>query len=75
MKEVNWANKYIEEKKLWELAKNNEEKAKEVLAELFVAISDVAENLKPFMPETAEKISEILETGEIKKGEVLFPRV
>ena len=74
-KEVNWANKYIEEKKLWELAKNNEEKAKEVLAELFVAISDVAENLKPFMPETAEKISEILETCEIKKGEVLFPRV
>jgi len=73
-KEVNWANKYIEEKKLWELVKNNEAEAKKVLEELLVVITDVAENLKPFMPETADKILRILETGEMKKGEVLFSR-
>jgi len=73
-KEVNWANKYVEEKKLWELVKNNEAEAKKVLEELLVVITDVAENLKPFMPETTDKILRILETGEIKKGEVLFPR-
>jgi methionyl-tRNA synthetase len=74
-KEINWANKYIEEKRLWELVKNNEAEAKKVLEELFTTIYDVAENLKPFMPETAEKILKILDSAEIKKGEILFPRV
>jgi methionyl-tRNA synthetase len=74
-KEVDWANKYIEEKKLWELVKNDEQEAKKVLDELFATISDVAENLRPFMPETAEKILKILEAGEMKEGENLFPRI
>jgi len=74
-KEINWANKYIEEKRLWELVKNNEAEARKVLEELFITIYDVAENLKPFMPETAEKILKILDSAEAKKGEVLFPRV
>ena len=74
-KEVNWANKYIEEKKLWELVKINESEAKKVLEELLVAITDVAEKLKPFMPEISEKIFKILEAGDMKKGEVLFPRI
>ncbi len=74
-KEINWANKYIEEKKLWELAKNDEAEAKKVLEELFTTIGDAAESLKPFMPENSDKILKILEAGEMKKGEILFPRV
>lgn len=74
-KEINWANKYIEEKKLWELVKTDSNETREVLEELFVTIRDVAENLEPFMPETSPRIIKILETGETKKGEVLFPRV
>ena len=74
-KEVNWANKYVEETRLWELTKTHPEEAKKALEELLAAIISVAEGLKPFMPETAEKIIKILESGEMKKGEVLFPRV
>lgn len=74
-KEVDWANKYVEETRLWELVKINKKQAKKVLEELLAALIDIAENLKPFMPETAGKIIKILESGEIKKGEVLFPRV
>jgi len=74
-KEINWANKYIEEKKLWELVKNDEDEAKKVLDELFITIGDVAENLRPFMPDIAQRILQILESGEMTKGEVLFPRV
>ncbi len=74
-KEVDWANKYVEETRLWELVKINKKQAKKVLEELLAVLVDIAENLKPFMPETAGKIIKILESGEIKKGEVLFPRV
>lgn len=74
-REVDWANKYVEETRLWELVKTNEKAAKKVLEELLAAIISVAESLKPFMPETAEKIIKILEAGEMKKGEILFPRM
>jgi methionyl-tRNA synthetase len=74
-KEINWANKYIEEKKLWEMVKSDETEAKKVLEELFITIYDVAENLKPFMPETADRILEILESSGNGKGGILFPRV
>jgi methionyl-tRNA synthetase len=73
-KEIDWANKYVEETRLWELVKTNEKEARKVLEELLAAIISVAEGLKPFMPGTAEKIIKILESGEIKRGEILFPR-
>jgi len=74
-KEVDWANKYVEETRLWELVKTNKKQAKRVLEELLAGLINIAENLKPFMPETAERVIKILESGEIKKGEILFPRI
>ncbi|MBI4709202.1 MAG: methionine--tRNA ligase [Candidatus Portnoybacteria bacterium] len=71
--QVAWANKYIEEKKLWELVKNDPEEGEKVLAELLSLISEISDALTPFMPETAEKIKNILSGGE--SGEILFPRV
>lgn len=70
--EIAWANKYIEEKKLWELIKSNSQEAKKVLTELLSLILEVAENIAPFMPETSEKIKEIIKKRESKS---LFPRV
>ena len=69
--QVNWANKYIEEKKLWDLARTNPKEAKKVLRELLSSISEIAEKINPFMPETSERIKKILKTG---KSELLFPR-
>jgi len=70
--QVSWANKYIEERKLWELVKNNEPEAKKILDELLSLINGIAEALLSFLPETAGKIKKILETGE---ATILFPRV
>lgn len=65
-------DKYIEENKPWELAKNNEDKFKEVMQKLISDLYLISDLLVPFMPETAEKIKKSLET---KKAEILFPRV
>jgi len=70
--QVAWANKYIEEKKLWELVKSEPEEGKNVLTELLSLITEIGEALEPFMPETSGKIKKILETGQ---AEPLFPRV
>jgi len=69
--QIAWANKYIEEKKLWELVKSDPEEGKKVLGELLGLISEIGEELAPFMPATSEKIKEILASGKI---ELLFPR-
>jgi methionyl-tRNA synthetase len=69
--QVNWANKYIEEKKLWELVKTSPKEGKKVLSELLSLISEIAEAISPFLPETSEKISARLKT---QKSEPLFPR-
>jgi len=70
--QVAWANKYIEEKKLWELVKTDPKEGKKVLKNLISLISGIGSVIAPFMPETSEKIIEILKTG---KTQQLFPRV
>ncbi|MDI6602876.1 MAG: methionine--tRNA ligase [Patescibacteria group bacterium] len=69
---ISWANKHIEDKKLWDLVKTNPNEGKKVLSELLSLISEIAEKIAPFMPETSEKILNQLKTG---KGEILFPRL
>jgi methionyl-tRNA synthetase len=70
--QISWANRYIEEKKLWELVKSNSQEGKKVLGQLLGLISEIGEALVPFMPATSEKIKEILASGKI---EPLFPRL
>jgi len=50
------ANKYIEDKKPWVLAKEDEKALGDVLYHLLEALRHVGYALYPFMPETAEKI-------------------
>lgn len=66
------ANKFIEDNKPWELAKNDEIKFKEVMQKLLNNLALISELLVPFMPETSEKIKKALET---KKVEPLFQRI
>lgn len=70
--QVAWANKYIEEKKLWELVKTDPKEGKKVLENLISLISGIGEVISPFMPETSEKIFAQL---EISKSEPIFPRI
>lgn len=65
------ADQQMNETKPWEL---EGEKAEEVLEDLSKQIVGIATNLKPFLPETAEKILKQF-TEPITMREPLFPRI
>ncbi len=65
-------NKFIGEKKPWELVKNNQAEFEKVMQKLLDDLSLISELLVPFMPDTAAKIKTALET---KKVEPLFQRI
>jgi len=61
-------DKYIENVKPWEDIQNK----KEEIASLVKAIEEIAKLLKPFLPETSEKIIKQLKEN---KAKALFPRI
>jgi len=63
---ISLCDKYIEKERPWE---GNKE---EVIADLLLALNEIAELLKPFLPETSEKM---LEQIKSKKNKPLFPRL
>jgi len=63
---IGFCDKYINEEKLWET------KDPKVINDLFFALQQIGNLLLPFLPQTAGKILEQLET---KKSEPLFPRL
>ncbi len=84
------ANKYIEDKKPWELAKTDQEALKAVLYNLLEVIRHLALMLLPVIPDSAGKMLKALnveeewnnlnwgglqEGGEVLKPEILFPRI
>jgi methionyl-tRNA synthetase len=73
---INMANKYIEDTKPWNLAK--EEKIGE-LKEFIIILCSVIRNIElailPFMPQTAALINKQMGIETVKKGKPLFPRI
>jgi len=53
---LRWSNRYIDDEKPWALAKENPDRIPEVMYALLERLRHVAWMLKPFMPETADKI-------------------
>lgn len=85
-KKIGEANQYIDETKPWVQVKENPEEFLKTMTTLVVMIHHITWLLKPFMPETVEKISEIfgdqngfhIQEGyhfKVKKSEPLFPRL
>ncbi|MDD5238247.1 MAG: methionine--tRNA ligase [Candidatus Omnitrophica bacterium] len=73
---INLANKYIEETKPWNLAKQKkEDELKAFIRFLVEAIREVSLNIEPFMPKTSQSIREQIGQDKIKKGAPLFPRI
>jgi len=62
---ISFCDKYIEKERLWE------SKDEKVIGELLFVLKNIADLLKPFLPETSDKILKQLKT---KKSEPLFPR-
>jgi methionyl-tRNA synthetase len=84
------ANTYVEDKKPWVLAKEDQEELAKVMYKLLELIRHIGVMLLPFIPETAEKIlsrigtdkenasenwGELKKDSAVQKGEPLFPRL
>jgi len=65
---ISSCDKYIEKERPWE----TKESQKEVIGNLLFVLNEIAELLKPFLPETSEKIIRQIKT---QKSEPLFPRI
>jgi len=57
---IDTANKYLEEKKPWEIAKDDLESAQITLKIILETVRHIALMVLPYMPDTADKIFEIL---------------
>lgn len=69
---ISFCDEYIEKNKPWELVKTDKKKLEQVLSNLLYCISEIADLIAPFLPETSKKIKEQIKTG---KSEILFPRI
>ena len=65
---IHLCDRYIDEKRPWEISDGQ----REVIGDLLLAISEISQLLKPFLPETAEKIVQQLES---RQSQPLFPRL
>ncbi len=65
---ISFCDRYVNETKPWE----GKENAKEVIADLFFALNEIADLLLPFLPNTSKKIKEQLASLQSVS---LFPRI
>jgi methionyl-tRNA synthetase len=74
--QVRGLNQYIDEEKPWMIAKqNDEDHLRDVLAYQASCLLEIAELLRPFLPETAEKIKDVFAEGIVRPIEgTLFPK-
>jgi len=72
---INNANKFIENEKPWELAKDDQNRLNYVLTELIKVIQEIGFVLLPYLPNTAQIILKAFEKKEIKKVAPLFERI
>ena len=65
---IGFCDKYIEQTKPWEKNDGWEK----IVEDLLLALFYIAKMIKPFLPETSDKI---LEQISIKKSEAIFPQL
>ena len=67
---VSFCDKYIEEKKPWAIEDKDENEI--VFSNIIYSLKNISQMLKPFLPDTAEKMEEQIKTF---RPEPLFPRI
>jgi len=73
-KSVQAANRYIDEQRPWEVAKNGGD-VKSILVKLVAEMRILAVALAPFLPSTSEKMTSIFGGEKLGKSEILFPKI
>lgn len=66
---------FIQKTEPFKKIKTNPEEAKRDIEHLLLGLYDIAYQLQPFLPQTAEKILGALKGGEVKEIGPLFPRI
>lgn len=74
LKKIDPCNLFLNQKKPW---KQKPKEAKKTLTKIIKEIQQISFNLKPFLPQTAEKIEEIFTPGKLINSPTkpLFPRI
>lgn len=72
-KEISSIDQEIEENKPW--AVEDLAKLKDLLQKWVIKIDQIAYELKPFLPETSDKIKKIFSESKVKSTSPLFPRI
>jgi methionyl-tRNA synthetase len=73
---IGMANKYVEDTKPWNLAKENRDQDLRAFIRLLVdVIRQASQELSVFMPQTAESILQQIGQDKILKDKPLFPRI
>jgi methionyl-tRNA synthetase len=73
---INMANKYIEERKPWNLAKEGRKEELESFIYLLVMVNrEVADKLSSFLPATSQSIFAQIGSDKVIKENPLFPRI
>ena len=73
---ISRVDQIINSQKPWELLKNdNKDDLNKILSELIRSILEISTLLKPFLPETSEKILKQFKGPKVKSGDSLFPRI
>ncbi|PIS41052.1 MAG: methionine--tRNA ligase [Candidatus Kerfeldbacteria bacterium CG08_land_8_20_14_0_20_43_14] len=76
---ITWANQAIDKAKPWELAKSNSKadtkKIETLLCGLIAELKEIGQVLRPFLPETAKTLENLLKQKRIIKSAPLFMRV
>lgn len=74
---ISFCDRYIEKERPWEEKESASWRKKEVIGNLLFTISNIAEMLKPFLPETSKKILENIRqlAEKTKEAKPLFPRI
>ena len=63
---IAFGDKYINQTQAWKVS--DAKSKSQIISNLIAILNSVTDNLKPFLPETSAKIT------QLKKGEILFPR-
>jgi methionyl-tRNA synthetase len=73
---INMANKYVEDVKPWNLAKEGKtEELSKFIRLLVDTIREVAAECAPFLPNTTQSIEQQIGAATVNKGAPLFPRI
>ncbi len=74
-KKISELDRYINQEKPWTLIDTDSQKIETILAHCVDQIQQIGILLKPFLPETSDKILQQFKGPKIRSGKPLFPRI